>query len=288
MQQGNQLFRICLSVEYQQGSQLCVAVLLHNVNDIVLLDEFPRGLVDWECFDAAIIQIDILLFETIERLSTSRVATANRQNGSLVGLRIFDIGRGKHVSRCFPLDQQAIHNVLIFVRVLGVGAKLRMARSACEIRTLRMRAWQRAIRNAVSVHIEVAIEGLRLLQVFRRQDLAAIRHMVFIPRELGNHPVVHADIEIRQHHNRRLQTFGEIERGDSRAETFIGIGRKQQHMFCIAVRCVSAGQYVCLLRPRRHSRRRTSALHVEDDSRNFCVVGESDELTHERNSRAAG
>ena len=98
-----------------------------------------------------------------------------------------------------------------------------------------MRAWQRAIRNAVSVHIEVTIEGLRLLQIFRRQDLATIRHMVFIPLKLGDHPVVHADIEIRQHHNRRLQTFGEIERGDGRAETFIGIGRKQQHMFRIAV-----------------------------------------------------
>ena len=160
-----------------------------------------------------------------------------------------------------------------------------MARSACEIRSLRMRAGQRAIWNAVSVHIEVAIEGLSLLQVFRRQDLAAIRHMAFIPRELGNHPVVHAYIEIRQHHNRRLQAFGEIERCDSRTKTFIGVGRKQQHMFCIAVRCVGTGQDVCLLRPRRHSSRRTCALHVEDDRRNFCVVGKPNELTHERNSR---
>ena len=54
----------------------------------------------------------------------------------------------------------------------------------------------------------------------------------------------------------------------------------------VAVRCVGAEHQVALLCPRRHPRRGTGALDVEDHRRHLGVVRQADELRHQRNARA--
>jgi hypothetical protein len=114
-------------------------------------------------------------------------------------------------------------------------------------------AGQRAIRNAIAVHVEVAMEFFELLDLVFRVDLAAVWHVVVVPLEIGAHPVVHADVEIRHHHDRGLQPLGEIERVAREVETFFGIARKQADVFGVAMRRVCRFEDVALLRAGRHA-----------------------------------
>ena len=99
-----------------------------------------------------------------------------------------------------------------------------------------------AVRNAVAVDVEVAVERLDLLELLGAEHLAAIRHVVVVPLELRDHPVVHADVEIGQHEDRRLQALGEVEGHRRHLEALLGIRRKQQHVLGVAVRRVGAAR----------------------------------------------
>ncbi len=110
------------------------------------------------------------------------------------------------------LALQAIEHDLIFGRVFGVAAVLRVTRAAREIGALGMCAGQRAIGNGVAVLVEVAVELVDLLELFLGQHLAAVGHVGVVPFQVRTHPVVHADVEIRHDEHRRLQALGEIER----------------------------------------------------------------------------
>ncbi len=56
----------------------------------------------------------------------------------------------------------------------------------------------------------------------------------------------------------------------------------------VAVRGVGAQHQVALLRARRHAGGGAGALHVEDHGRHFRVVGQADELVHQRDAGAGG
>ena len=99
-------------------------------------------------------------------------------------------------------------------------------------------------------------------------------------------PVVHADVEVAQHEDRRLEAFGEVEGIDRELERFARIGRKQADVARVAVRGIGAEHQVALLRARRHAGRWAGALHIEERRRDFGVVGEADELAHQRDARA--
>ena len=66
------------------------------------------------------------------------------------------------------LAREPVEHDLVFGGILGVRAVLRVARAAREIRALRMHAGQRAVRNAVAVDVEIAMEFLELLDLFLR------------------------------------------------------------------------------------------------------------------------
>ena len=151
------------------------------------------------------------------------------------------------------LARQPVEHDLVLGRILGVRAVLRVAGAAREIRALGMHARQRAIRNAVAVDVEIAVEFLELVDFFLRQHLAAIGHVVVVPFQIGAHPVVHADVEIRHHHDRRLQPLGQVEGIAREVEALLGIAREQADVLGVAVRGVGRFQDVALLRARRHA-----------------------------------
>ena len=65
-----------------------------------------------------------------------------------------------------------------------------------------------------------------------------------------------------------------------------GFAREQQDVLGVAVRGVGAGEDVALLRARRHAGRRAGALHVDDHRRDLGVVGQADQLAHQRDAGA--
>ncbi len=129
-----------------------------------------------------------------------------------------------------------------------------MPGTAREIGSLRVRAGQRAIRYSVTVDVEVPIKRIHFVQVFRGQNLAPIVHVILVPLELRHHPVIHADIEVGQDHHGRLQAVRQIECLRRHRKTLVRVGREQQDVFGVAVRCIGATQDVGLLGSGRHAR----------------------------------
>ena len=74
---------------------------------------------------------------------------------------------------------------------------------------------QRAIADAVSVHVFVTGETAEAVEIFFAQHLAALDRLLRIFERIG-HPVVHAEIEIGHDEDQRLKLLGQIE-GVSRA-----------------------------------------------------------------------
>ncbi len=66
-----------------------------------------------------------------------------------------------------------------------------------------------------------------------------------------------------------------------------GIGREEQDVLGVAVRGVGALQDVALLGARGHAGGGTDALDVDDDGGDLGVVGEAEQLVHERDAGPA-
>ena len=71
-------------------------------------------------------------------------------------------------------------------------------------------------------------------------------------------------------------------------EALFRVGGVQAHVPGVAVRGVGGRADVALLRARRHAGGRTDPLHVEHHRRNLGVVGESEELLHQRDAGTGG
>ena len=169
------------------------------------------------------------------------IGAADCDQPDLAVARSLDQRARHHCGGAQELPLQPVEHDLVFLGILGVAAVLVVARAAREVRALRAHARKRAIRDAVVVPVEIAVELGELLDLFLAQDLAAIRTIRVVPLELGAHPVVHADVEIRQHEHRRLQPVGEIEGRDREIEALLGVRREDQHVPRVAVRGVGAG-----------------------------------------------
>ena len=184
--------------------------------------------------------------------------------------------------RGLELAQQAIHVVDVVVRPLAVLAVLVVARSAREIRR-HVVAGNRAIRDAVAVHILVAAPAADPLQRLRVEHLAAIE------RPSGYSNVL--DIQVFIARSRSLITntsdwkpLGEIERVH-RHRVALFDGRRDQHdLLGVAVRQQRRAQDVALRGAGRQTRRRSHALDVEDHAGNLRVVGQPGELAHQRDA----
>ncbi len=144
------------------------------------------------------------------------------------------------------------------------------------------------IRNAVAVDVEVAAEILACLQLGFGHDLAAVEPPRVVPIERLAEPLVHADVEVEQDEDRRLQPVGQIESIGTHGEALMRVFGEEQHMLGVAMGGIGAGEHVGLLGAGRHAGRGAAALHVEDDRRDLGEIGEPDELLHERDAGAGG
>ena len=121
-------------------------------------------------------------------------------------------GAGTMLARRLPLPVQPVQVVDVIFRTLGVLRFLVVsaaARKPCRIGVLG--SGQRAIADAVSVHILIAGKAAKPIQIFLAQYFAAIQRRLRI-RERIAHPVIHPDIQVAEHEHRSLQTLGNIER----------------------------------------------------------------------------
>ncbi len=96
--------------------------------------------------------------------------------------------------------------------------------------------------------------------------------------------LVHADLKVQQHENRRLQPLGEIEGLRREFEGLAGILREQHHVLGIAMGGVGCREHIALLGAGRHARGRAGALHVEDDGGNLGEIRKPAELLHQRDA----
>ena len=138
--------------------------------------------------------------------------------------RAADHGLGHELRRGLPLLREPIDDLLVLGGVLGVAAVLVVAGAAHEVGAARVHARQRALRDAVAVDVDVAMERLGGLELLGRQHFAAVGAVRGVPVELAAHPVVHADVEVRHHDDGRLQPVREIERRDGELEALARIG----------------------------------------------------------------
>ncbi len=230
----------------------------------------------------------VFLLNLVERLDQSNVRGAVGQEAYLRSA-VLDRKRPRHQLACaFELARKPIHDALVFIGLLGIAGSIVVARTAREVRSLRMLgAGQRTPADGVAVHVPVARKAAQPLEVFSGEHLAAVERLFRILKRLG-HPVVHAQIEIGEHEDRRLQTFSEIECGVAEVKALLDRSGQQNDVLGVAVGEERGRKQIGLRSTRRHSRRGTAALHIEDDARNLSKVAEARELRHERDAGAGG
>ena len=124
-----------------------------------------------------------------------------------------------------------------------------------------------------------------LLQIFGGEHLAAIELLRGVFERI-RHPVVHAEIEIAHHEDRSLEALGQIEGVDRHVEAFRDAGRQQHDVLRVAVGAVDHRENVRLLRACRKTRAGSDARDIEDHDGNLRVVGQADELVHQRDAGA--
>src|SRR5207244_12263235 len=108
---------------------------------------------------------------------------------------------------------EAIHVARVCAGALGVPGVLVVARTAREVtRGGMVGAGERAVRDAVALDVLVSAPlAAEAIQVFLAQDLASIERLLGV-LESRSHPQVHAEVEIREHEHRRLETVGVVDR----------------------------------------------------------------------------
>ncbi len=145
-----------------------------------------------------------------------------------------------------------------------------------------------AVGNAVAVDVEIAAEILARLELRRGHHLAAVEAPGVVPFEGLAQPLVHADVEVEEDEDRRLQPVGEVEGLGAHREALARILGEEQHVLGVAMAGIGAGEDIRLLRTRRHAGRRAAALDVEDHCRDLGEIGETDELLHQRDAGSRG
>src|SRR5690606_7044113 len=133
--------------------------------------------------------------EPLDRLEHGAVAAADGDEPDLGAAAPAHDRRRHGGGGASHLAYQPIDHLLVRVRVFRVAAELVVARAAREVRAARVTTGQRAGGDAVAIYIEVTVEGLHLLELFRGQHLAAVGPVRLVPAQLRHEPVVHADVE---------------------------------------------------------------------------------------------
>ena len=274
-------------LEHQQAAQLPVAVLLDDEVHVVRLEELPRprrrtGSRGRACSRAR-------CRPAASRSSASMHAAwqpPTVTSPSFAPGVVLTIGAGTALRRALDLAIEAIDDLDVLVGVFGVAAELVVARAAREVRALRVHARQRPVRDAVAVDVEVAVERLHAARAPR--PTAPCRGRAGSCRPTSASGPSSRSCRCRDR-SARTPASGSArrDRRTSTANSNASRGSRgiEADVPRVAVRRVGAQHQVALLRARRHAGRRTGALHVEDHRRDLGVVGQADELVHQRDAR---
>jgi hypothetical protein len=213
-------------LERDQGLQLRVAILLNDEDLLVRRQESVHFAAERERADPHVVDRDAALRKDVHGLACRAVAAADRDQADRVGAGALDDRPGHQRPGPVELADQPVEHELVVGRVLGVTAVLVVSGAAGEVRALGRHARQRPVRDRVIVHVEVAVEFRQRLDLLLAEHLAAVGTVAVVPLQFGAHPVVHADVEVRQHEHRRLQPLGEVEGLHGQVEALLGIGGK--------------------------------------------------------------
>ena len=147
---------------------------------------------------------------------------------------------------------------------------------------------QRAVGDAVLVDVAVAgpLAG-HLLEIVLRQHLSAVERFLRV-LELRRHPQVHAEVEVGEHKDRRLESVRVVECVARELVALLDRPGQQDDVLRVAMRQRVDEPDVGLRRARRKTSRGADALDVEDHDRDFGVVGETGELSHQRDAWPGG
>ena len=119
------------------------------------------------------------------------------------------------------------------------------------------------------------------------QHLAAIHRLVGIGERLG-HPEVHAQVEVAEHEDRRLQALGQVEGLPAELEALLHRAGQQADVARVAVAQVVGLEHVALGGAGGQAGARPHALDVPDDAGDLGEVGQAGELGHQRDAGAGG
>ena len=133
------------------------------------------------------------------------------------------------------------------------------------------RARQRAVANAVAVHVAVALESAQAIQVVHRQHLAAHDGFCRIGERV-RHPIVHAQVEIAHDEDGCLKFLGQVKGLDGHGVALFDRMGEQQNVLGVAVREDRGGEDIGLGSSCGQAGRRAHALDVENHAGHFSIV----------------
>ncbi len=237
--------------------------------------------------DAQIRRLHVGFFsQLITALGNGPVRRAVADDSDLgILIRVHNRRRGMG-ARGLELASQAVHVVHVIVRSLAVLRLVVVAGAPREERR-HVIARHRAVRNAVTVNIPISAPFAQFLEHVGGKPLTPIDRLRRILEPL-RHPVVHAQVEVHHHEDRRLEPFREIERFHRQLVGLLHRVRNQENVFRVAMREERGADQIPLRGARRQAGGRPHTLDVEDHSRRFRVVGQTGKLGHQRDTGTRG
>src|SRR5690554_2258029 len=288
MRYGPYAGRVLGHLVAQDGGELTVAVHLDEHQVLVAGHEVAYLFTYGQRPDAHEAGEHALLRQLIARLLYGVAGGAVGHDGQLGAPHLVDHGGGHVPARRVELAPQALHVLLPVVRALGVAGELVVARAAPEPGTAGVGvAGQRAVGDAVAVHVLVTRPTFYLGQLLGVQYLAALHGRGGVVERLA-HPVVHADVQVGQHQNGRLQRVGQVVRLVAELEALLDRGGEEQHVFGVAVPDGVGEADVALASAGGQARAGPHALDVPHHGGHLGVVRQAEELRHERESQTTG
>ncbi len=239
--------------------------------------------------DAEVVGFDMgLAVELVAGLDDGPVAAAEGDDADGGAAGAFVDGRGDEGFGGVELAGEAEHVVLVVVGTFGVLGALVMAAATGEVGGGGVvGAGEGAVGYGVAVDVFVAGEAAELFKLLRVENFAAGDRGCGVVEGLG-HPVVHAEVEVREDEDGGLELLGEIEGLDAELEALFDGAGEEDDVFGVAVREAGDKAEVGLGGAGGKAGGGAGALDVEDDAGDFGVVAEAGELGHKGDSGAGG
>src|SRR5579863_10271220 len=280
-QYGAQLFLGGRGFQNEERVKLGIAVLLDHVTIVVRGDERFDRLIEWESANAHVIHRDALRCKSIASFTNRGITSADRDESRPRAFPFFDYRGGHESGGFFMFEQEPVHHFLVVIGHFGVVAVFGVAGAAREECAFRADPRQGAGRDVTAILRHVAEKFRYRVELFRTQYASAVGPVGIVPGKLRRYPVIHTDVEIAEHEDRRLEALGKIKALRGELKTLGGIGGEEQNMFGVAMRGVGALENVALLRAGGHPRGRADALDIDHDDGDFRVVREPEQFVHQ-------